>query len=325
LRIRLLQGEKNFGKTSRVSYQGNLGSIKIPSKHERKIMSYMKKLSVVFLLGLFILAGFQSVSAQTPSASITVQYDGIKQVGVSVVCEPTNDLKVTDSLGEVKFFNGITSRSAYWAYYNGFWHACLDDCDGPAPAPNHFHCEIPLPSLGVTLLTATGAARVGVPLIVTDMSDNIVYGPSSYLHNTQSNGIRFFYPPYNAPFKVKEFVSGGPHRLIGQFGPYTTSSPKNNYYTEGSPTLSSPANNTPFARTAAVTFTWGSTPGVAMYDWFIQHQSGAWASSGTKGTSFVTPANFFASYPGTWYWCVDAYDSAGNCIGCSYVGTFTIL
>ena len=84
-----------------VFYQGQWGSfVKIAPKRKGMKMIYMKELSVAFLLGLSLLMGLQSTSAQ----SITVQYNGVKQVGVPVLCTATGVELITDSLGEVKFY-----------------------------------------------------------------------------------------------------------------------------------------------------------------------------------------------------------------------------
>ncbi len=125
----------------------------------------MKKFSVALLLGLFVLTGLQTALAQ--KTSITVRVDGIKQVGVPVYCLQTGELEYTNDLGEVYFYDGITDRTQYFAHHGAAWHACLDDCDGPNPAPNHWHCELPIQSLGIRVIRLT-TVQVDVPLLLTD-------------------------------------------------------------------------------------------------------------------------------------------------------------
>jgi hypothetical protein len=111
----------------------------------------------------------------------------VAQPNVPVLCTQTGTVVntaltattvggVVTSVGEARFkwgnSNGVTDRTKFKSYAGGAWHGCLDDCDGPNPAPNHFHCELPHTLTLKAVNSASYPGGVGnVSIRITDMSD----------------------------------------------------------------------------------------------------------------------------------------------------------
>jgi hypothetical protein len=304
-------------------------------------MRFLRRFSVPFV-GVFAITAISSLFAVaqttvTPDTTILVRMGGVAQPNVRVFCtqsqtavntalSTTSVNGVVTSKGEARFnwsnYNfGVTDRSKFYAYVGGAWHGCLDDCDGPNPAPNHFHCELPHTLTLKAVNSASYPGGVGnVSIRITDMSNNDLGDPGfpfPYCIKplTNQSGYAVACPSANTIFRIWSKESGSTvWKHAGEFYPLTSDA---DFTFSLNTTLVYPRQGDYVDSTNPNLFEWLPRTGAAYYELYSCHES----ESGLvyEGYTFNTFVDVSALLPGAWMWLVASYDSNSNLLDYSVV------
>jgi hypothetical protein len=293
--------------------------------------SFKKSIVLTACLLLVVTAAHVAVAqTTTPQTTIYVRRGGEGQPNIPVYCTQTDEIKYTSvedvlsgntltQMGMAKFNNGINDRSKYFAYFEGVWHPCIDDCDGPSTTPWHFHCELPFYDLTVRI-SHKGSYVPNLPMLLCDQ-----YGYQiSEVVYTDAHGFVRFLPPNSlagSPFYIAYYnITDGTFYLVDdedgyalEFNPgidtesYDYVLPNNSMISAITPTYNATLSNN-----SHKTFKWTSVPNASYYKMVVERPGMYSLDYEETVTEALVWINADPNMQHTWYWYVVAYDQFDN-------------
>jgi hypothetical protein len=211
-------------------------------------------------------------------------------------------------------YNELAVTGYFAVDYKGFWQKTAI----PSNVANGTSKVITLPVDSTATIYRLGSLKSGQSVYVTNANLTQIISNTSI--TTGSNGQASFAIPNGTQFRFLVQDTDGTQTYTNTLtAPVSTTI---RMVAQNTPTLTSPANNASFDISTVMNFSWASVSGAAQYAWFYRH------SSSTEYTGYLTSTNSFNGVQfngtGTWYWIVQAFDSAGNLIAQSQARSFIL-